>query len=122
MSVMLISCSQPESECNIIPQAASSVFPNRGRSRYQRVRVLLLRWEEDEMGVQYELDDLAKTFRELYGFEIETWLIPAAESHLSLMGKAFTTVQECGKAGNLLIIYYAGHGFMNGSRQPLWSW
>lgn len=74
------------------------------------------------MGVQYELDDLAATFSCAYGFKTETWLIPTQESHIALMGKAFQVVQEFGKADNLLIIYYGGHGLMNGSRQLLWTW
>ncbi len=50
------------------PQAAASIFPNKGRSRYQNVHVLLLRWEEDSMGVQYELNDLAKWLEIGYGY------------------------------------------------------
>jgi hypothetical protein len=84
--------------------------------------VLLLRWEEDEMGVQYELDDLAKTFKSIYGFDTETWLIPIAKSHRALMSKASQMVDEFGKAGDLLIVYYAGHGLMSASRQALWTW
>lgn len=44
----------------------------KGRSRYKDVRVLP-RWEEGSLGVQYELEDLAKTFKPTYGFETETW-------------------------------------------------
>jgi hypothetical protein len=103
-------------------QAASSIFPNKGRSRYKDVRVLLLRWEEDTMGVQYELDDLAETFKSTYGFETEIWQIPTIKSHFALMGRALQVVQDYGKADNLLIVYYAGHGLMNPSRQALWTW
>ncbi|KAG4431285.1 hypothetical protein IFR05_013229 [Cadophora sp. M221] len=101
--------------------AATKIFPNKGRSRYKDIQVLLLRWEEDTMGVQYELDDLATCFAEDYGFKTETWLIPNAQPHLALMGKAFKMVQEFGMKDNLLIVYYAGHGGMNSSRQPLWT-
>lgn len=73
------------------------------------------------MGVQYELDDLAKTFQS-YGFETETWLIPAVKSHFALMQKALQVVDEYGKADSLLIVYYAGHGRMNASRQAEWTW
>jgi hypothetical protein len=103
-------------------KAAASIFPNRGRCRYNDVQVLLLRWEHDEMGVEYELDDLAVTFKNAYGFNTETWLIPTTQPHLALMGKAFKMVQDFGQKDNLLIVYYAGHGGMNSSRQPLWTW
>jgi hypothetical protein len=59
-------------------QAAASICPNKGRSKYQNVHLLLLRWEEDSMGVQYELDDLAKLFEAEYGYATETWRIPNA--------------------------------------------
>ena len=86
------------------------------------MHVLLLRWEEDEMGVEYELDDLEKVFKNAYGFETETWLIPTFKSHLALNRKAMQFVDDFGNAENLLIVYYGGHGLMNGSRQALWTW
>ncbi|KAN0095444.1 hypothetical protein V8E51_016155 [Hyaloscypha variabilis] len=104
-----------------LEHAAASIFPNKGRSRYENVHVLLLRWEEDSMGVQYELDDLAKSFGTTYGYATETWLIPSVKSHFALMEKALQVVRDFGKADNLLIVYYAGHGHMNASRQAMWS-
>ncbi|KAE9367715.1 hypothetical protein N431DRAFT_444815 [Stipitochalara longipes BDJ] len=104
-----------------LEHAAASIFPNKGRSRYENVHVLLLRWEEDSMGVQYELDDLAKSFETGYGYATETWLIPSAKSHFALMEKALQVVRNFGKADSLLIVYYAGHGHMNASRQAMWS-
>ena len=74
------------------------------------------------MGVQYELDDLAKSLRSGYGYETETWLIPSAKSHFSLMEKTLQVVRDFGKPDSLLIVYYAGHGLMNASRQAVWSW
>jgi hypothetical protein len=69
-------------------KAAASIFPNKGRSRHKNVHILLLRWEEDSMGVALELEDLAKTFTFVYGFETETWLIPTVKSHVALTAKA----------------------------------
>jgi hypothetical protein len=74
------------------------------------------------MGVQYELDDLAKSFGTSYGYATKTWLIPSVKSHFALMEKALQVVRDFGKADNLLIVYYAGHGHMNASRQAMWSW
>ncbi|KUJ21390.1 uncharacterized protein LY89DRAFT_432694 [Mollisia scopiformis] len=100
--------------------AASGIFPNKGQSRYHSVRVLLLRWEEDSLGVQYELDDLAKTL-DGYGFDTETWLIPTIKSHRALMHKALQVVDDYGESDTLFIVYYAGHGRMNTSRQAEWT-
>ena len=74
------------------------------------------------MGVQYELEDLAKVFQSSYGYETETWLIPTVKSHLALMRKSLQVVEDFGAPDNLLIVYYAGHGLMNPSRQAVWTW
>jgi hypothetical protein len=74
------------------------------------------------MGVEHELNDLAEVFRNAYGFQTETWLIPTLEPHFALMTKALETVQRFGKEDELLIVYYAGHGLMNDSRQAVWTW
>jgi hypothetical protein len=86
------------------------------------VHVLLLRWEEDSIGVEYELNDLAKTFRSAYGFETETWLIPTFKPSRTLSRKASQFIDDFGNADNLLIVYYAGHGLIDDSRQAVWSW
>jgi hypothetical protein len=74
------------------------------------------------MGVEWELNDLAEKLASVYGFEAETWLIPTVRAHFALMAKALRVVDEWGKTDDLLIVYYAGHGLMNSSRQALWTW
>lgn len=86
------------------------------------MHVLLLRWEEDTMGVALELEDLAKTFTFVYGFETEIWLIPTVKSHVALTAKALQTVQDFGGPDDLLIVYYGGHGLINDVRQGVWTW
>jgi hypothetical protein len=63
--------------------------------------------------VQWELDDLAKVFELDYGFETEKWLIPSADPLFSFTKMALETVENYGSQGNLLIVYYGGHGFIN---------
>jgi hypothetical protein len=74
------------------------------------------------MGVEHELNDLAEVFQKAYGFQTETWLIPTLEPHFALMTKALEIVQRFGIENDLLIVYYAGHGLMNDSRQAVWTW
>ena len=75
------------------------------------------------MGVQYELEDLAKTFKDAYGYQTETWIIPAIKSHFSLMEKALQVVRDYGKADSLLIVYYAGHARLSKqtNESPIWA-
>jgi hypothetical protein len=89
------------------------------------------------MSVEWEMDDLEKVFKR-YGFETEKWLIPTKSSHLKLMSKILHVVEshdrdlsgqdtanrgEAAKAtGDLVIVYYAGHGFVNEERKATWCW
>jgi hypothetical protein len=104
-------------------QAADRAFPNQGRHkpRYRDVSVLLLRWEDDEMNVDWELDDLDKVFMK-YGFNTERWLIPSKNAHRKLMSKAIDLVENHDGEDDLIIVYYAGHAYINASRQATWCW
>jgi Caspase domain len=86
------------------------------------VEVLLIRWEEDELEVEWELEELRDVFRDSYGFSTYTWLIPTQNSHLKLMSKALRFVEDCEDQDSLLIVYYGGHGVINKARQSTWSW
>lgn len=83
--------------------------------------MLLLRWEDDEMNVDWEVEDLEKVFMK-YGFGTERWLIPRKNPHLRLMSKAIELVELHNDQDDLVIIYYAGHALINNSRQATWSW
>ncbi|KAH7348578.1 hypothetical protein BKA65DRAFT_262573 [Rhexocercosporidium sp. MPI-PUGE-AT-0058] len=105
-----------------LQNAADRAFPNerRAQTRYSSVSVLLLRWEDDEMNVEWEVDDLEKVFRH-YGFETDRWLIPTKNSHLKLMSKVVDVVEENDGNGGLVIVYYAGHAGINSSRGATWT-
>ncbi len=82
---------------------------------------MLLRWEEDELEVKWELDDLAKVFQD-YGFKTEKWLIPTESPLIKIMGKAVKFVEEYQSEDTLFILYYGGHAQINRARQATWSW
>ena len=102
--------------------AAEAAFPNRGVSRYKEVHTLLLSWEDDNLGVVDEVNELEDVFRRLYGFETEAWRIPSKRSHNSLAAKIIGFLDDYESKDNLLIVYYGGHGEMNDDRQCVWSW
>ena len=93
----------------IVDQAAKRAFPKRQRSaqRYKRVQALLLRWDEDDLDVSWEVEDLEKIFK-AYGFSTELWLIPSEMSHLELMIKVGSFVKAYQDPDTLLIVYYGG--------------
>ncbi|KAF8858627.1 hypothetical protein BDZ45DRAFT_743267 [Acephala macrosclerotiorum] len=105
--------------CEDVNNAAMRAFPNRGRSRYETVNVYLIRWEDDELGVQQELKTLDNVMRD-YGFRTNIFLIPEHKSHWDLMRKTLDFIQDCDHEKNLFILYYAGHGRMNSARQVEW--
>lgn len=83
----------------------------------------MVRWAQDDLGVARELNTLASVFEDQYGFNVETWQIPANEkSHNNLMQKALDFLEEYDAGENLFIIYYAGHGYINQDRQSTWAW
>jgi hypothetical protein len=85
--------------------------------------VSLVRWAQDDLGVARELNTLASVFEDQYGFNVETWQIPANEkSHNNLMQKALDFLEEYDAGENLFIIYYAGYGYINQDRQSTWAW
>jgi hypothetical protein len=104
-------------------QAVSSFFPDQGGSRYCSVNVAMIRWDQDRLGVAIELDKLQDVFRNSYGFNTERWMIPGNDdSHLNLTKKATDFLDDFDCEGNLFILYYAGHGFINEDRQSTWAW
>ena len=106
----------------VLTNAAEAAFPNRGVSRYKEVHTLLLSWEDDNLGVADEIDELGDVFRNLYSFDVEEWKIPSKRSHNSLAAKVLGFLDDYESKDNLLIVYYGGHGEMNDDRQCVWSW
>lgn len=105
-----------------VTAAAAAAFPNRGRSRYKQVHVLLLSWEEDDLGIIDELSGLQTVLEDLYRFQTETWKLPTRKSHNSLVSRMIKFLDDFEADDSLLIVYYGGHGGMNDDRRCLWSW
>lgn len=92
------------------------------KSRYKEIHALLLSWEDDNLGVVNEIDELYDVFRQIYHFEVERWSIPSKRSHNTLAAKLLGFLADYESKDNLLIVYYGGHGSMNDDRQCVWSW
>jgi hypothetical protein len=102
-------------------KAANRALPTCGLPRYKRTKVLLLRWKEDELQVEWELEDLSRAFQS-YGFDTETWLIPTESPLRKVMSKVITFIDEHESNDTLFILYYGGHAMINHARQSTWSW
>jgi hypothetical protein len=104
--------------------AAKAVFPNSSKSRYSKVSVLMLSWQDEDpnLPVSIEIDHLNGVFRCIYGFETEIWKIPDSNCHAKLNRKVldFVTTED-DPADQLFIVYYAGHARLTRDRLLAWT-
>ena len=105
-----------------VEEATKAAFPNAGQSRYTTVNVLLLFWEDDDLGVINEIDRLEHVFGDSYNYKTERWPIPSQDADDALLEKLLAFRKCNDRDDNLFIIYYGGHGYLNPSRQPIWVW
>ena len=100
--------------------ATKAAFPKQ-TMHYGNVYVLLLRWEADDLGTATEIKDLEGVFRNMYHYRTESWQIPSEKSYTSLNQKVLDFQKDKGE-GDLLILYYAGHGIGDlRSNESIWA-
>jgi hypothetical protein len=89
---------------------------------YRAVHVLLLEWEEDDLGVSRAVNDLRIVFEDTFGFEpVEYFKIPLRRSHNALEARLQEFKQQNSSKQNLLIVYYSGHGFLDLQNRMHWA-
>ncbi|KAL8790691.1 MAG: hypothetical protein Q9213_000539 [Squamulea squamosa] len=104
----------------VLNNAAAAAFPRTTSSHYCDVYVLLLSWEDDDLGVVSEIDDLGAVFRDIYGYRVGKWKIPSTTSHNALVYQIMQSLRDFESSDKLFITYYGGHGYMNDDRQCVW--
>jgi len=89
---------------------------------YKAVHVLLLQWEEDDLGVFHVMYKLMAVFKTLLGFEsVEFFSIPSKRSYEALETRLQGFKQKYSFEKNLLIVYYAGHGYLDARNRMHWA-
>lgn len=106
--------------CQVLNQALTAAFPRSSRSRYSDVYVLLISWENDDLGVVTEIDELEVLLRHMYHYRTDQWKIPSNKSHNAVVRRIMQSLEDFESTDNLLIVYYGGHGYMNEDRQCVW--
>lgn len=102
--------------------AIHAAWPTRRGSRYEEAHVLLLSWEDDNLGVEREIRRLKHVFSVLYRFDVQEFRIPSKTP-----GKATTSrvsdFLENDSPSSLLIVYYAGHARLSNqtNEPPIWA-
>lgn len=111
-----------ETLSKVLNDAIAAACPMSCGTRYQEVYVLLLSWEDDDIGVDSEVAALEQVFRDLYGFDTGRWKIPSRMSHNALVSRLLSSLIQFESDDKLFITYYGGHGYMNEDRQCVWLW
>jgi hypothetical protein len=97
------------------------IYAQANRSPYTSVSVLLLRWEDD-LSVEQDLLQLQKVFRERFNYRTESWSIPSCANPSIKLTMQMASYIECARSDHLLIVYYAGYGFVGLDHHLYWAW
>ena len=84
--------------------------------------MILLSWEDEDprLPVSLEIRELADTFTQSYGFNVEEWLIPAEDCHNALQARILQFLGG-NNPKHLKIVYYGGHGKLTNHGTPAWT-
>lgn len=103
-------------------KAASIIFPLKSASKYTSTHVLLLHWQDDDLGVAQEAQALADVFTDCYNFDVSTQLIPSDSPSRWLSRKIVNFIEiDDDSPSTLKIVWYGGHSFISESNQCMWS-
>ena len=97
------------------------IYAQANRSPYTSVSVLLLRWEDD-LTVEQDLLQLQKVFQERFNYHTESWCIPSCPNPSIKLTVQMAQYIEYARSDHLLIVYYAGYGFVGSDHNLYWAW
>lgn len=97
------------------------IYAQANRSPYTSASVLLLRWEDD-LSVEQELRQLEKVFRDRFNYRTEAWCIPSGPNPSVKLTIQMAQHIEYARSDHLLIVYYAGYGFVGADHHLYWAW
>ncbi|KAK4444869.1 zinc finger Y-chromosomal protein 1 [Podospora aff. communis PSN243] len=103
-----------------LQDAAMHIYQQTLKSSHTTVSVLMLRWEEDE-SVEPDLLALEKVFMERYNYQTDKWTIPSVPNPSIKLGVQIASFLDNARPDHLLIIYYAGHGYLGTDNQLYWA-
>jgi hypothetical protein len=115
--------SEVQSADQIYSSYGIAAVPNKERSRYSRVNVLLISWKTEApmLPVQLEINRLRDVLECIYHYEVEEFRIPDHRSHAEVNMKIGAFV-ELGNdnCNDLKIVYYAGHSQVSRNAGLVW--
>jgi hypothetical protein len=109
-----------ESFARHLQDAAMLIQRQTERPAYSDVSVLLLRWEDDKSS-DPDLAALEQVFQNHYNYRTQRWHIPTVPNPSIKLGVQIASFLDLARANHLLIIYYAGHGYVGSDGQLYWA-
>ncbi|KAF4504102.1 hypothetical protein G6O67_008715 [Ophiocordyceps sinensis] len=109
-----------ESFARHLQDAAMLIQRQTERPPYTDVSVLLVSWQ-DNSATHDDLVALEQTFQKHYNFGTQRWEIPTVPNPSIKLGIQLASFLENARPNHLLIIYYAGHGFVSPDGQLYWA-
>lgn len=80
------------------------------QSDYDQVNALLVHWEEDDLNVITEVENIKKLFEDNFKFKTKDFPIPSNHSQAALQTAVSSFIEANGAINrSLIIVYYAGH-------------
>ncbi|EAQ92260.1 hypothetical protein CHGG_00495 [Chaetomium globosum CBS 148.51] len=113
-------CDEFEAFARHLQDAAIHIQQQTLRPKHTSVSVLMLRWEEDT-SVEPDLLALEQVFHERYHYHIDKWTIPTVPNPSVKLGVRMASFLDNARPDHLLIIYYAGHGYVGPDNQLYWA-
>jgi hypothetical protein len=110
-----------ESFARHLQDAAMLIYAQANQSPYTSVSVLLLRWEDD-LSAEQDVLQLQKVFRERFNYRTESWCIPSSPNPSVKLTMQMAQHIEYARPDHLLIVYYAGYGFVSSDCHLYWAW
>ena len=84
------------------------------------VSVLLLRWADDPTSTA-DMDTLDQVLQSQYHYHTQRWLIPSEPNPTLRLVQRMASFLEHAPPHHLLIIYYAGYGFLKSDEELYWA-
>ncbi|KAI1819107.1 hypothetical protein F4861DRAFT_168431 [Xylaria intraflava] len=109
-----------ESFARHLQDAAMLIYRQTQRSPYNKVSVLLLRWEDDN-ATELDLVALEHVLRERYNYRTDRWIIPAIPNASRKLAMRMFPFLESAGPDDLLIIHYAGYSFIGSDQELYWA-
>jgi hypothetical protein len=110
-----------ESFARHLQDAAMLIYAQANQSPYTSVSVLLLRWEDD-LSAEQDVLQLQKVFRERFNYRTESWCIPSCPNPSVKLTMQMAQHIEYARSDHLLVVYYAGYGFVSSDHHLYWAW